>query len=72
MNEYGLMAILASMLSAYFTAIGSVYLKRGSENFSLSIKKFFKNEDLVIGGSLHVLASLIFLIALRFNDVSIL
>ena len=72
MPEHGLMAILATILSAYFTAIGSVYLKRGSKVFSFNVKKFLNNENLVIGSSLHALASIIFFAALRFNEVSIL
>ena len=67
-----LMAIIAVILSAYFIAIGSIYLKKGSRNLSFNLKKVFKNEDLVIGSAMHLLSGLIFLIALRFNDVSIL
>ena len=72
MPEAGLMAIVAVIISAYFIAIGSVYLKRGSEALSFNVKKVLKNRELLIGGALHFLSGVIFLVALRFNDVSIL
>ena len=68
MPEAGLMAIVAVIISAYFIAIGSVYLKRGSEALSFNVKKVLRNQDLVIGSALYFLSGLIFLVALRFND----
>ena len=72
MPDGSLMSILAVILSSYFIAIGSVYLKKGSESLSFNFREILKNEDFLIGSSMHLLSGLIFLVALRFNEVSIL
>ena len=72
MADTSLISIIAVIVSAYFLAIGSVFLKKGSEKLRFNVKEFLKNKNLVIGSSIHLIAGFIFLVALRFNEVSVL
>ncbi|MCF7861857.1 EamA family transporter [Candidatus Woesearchaeota archaeon] len=65
-------AILMAVGSTFIGAFGSLMLKFGSENFTRDLKKFITNYTLFIGIFLYGIASVIFVIALQWADLSVL
>ncbi len=59
-------------LSSFFAAFGALFLKKGSSNFSLSIKGILKNKKLILGLFFYAFSSVIFIGALRLGDLSLL
>ena len=63
-----IMVIIATLVGAF----GPIYLKRGSQEFSFNIFKIIKNKNLVFGILFYVLATILFIPALKGGELSIL
>ena len=64
-------AIVLVIVSTLLAAFGSLFLKKSSKEFNLSIKGIL-NKNLIFGGIIYVLSTLFFIAALRRGEVSIL
>ena len=53
-------------------AVGSLFLKYGSEHFVLNLKKLFTNYKLIFGLFLYGISSIMFIIALRGGELTVL
>ena len=62
-----LLVVFATVIGAY----GSLFFKLSSDKISLNIKKLLKNYQLFIGIFLYGVSSIIFLIALKGADLSV-
>lgn len=62
------LVVIGTVIGAY----GSLYLKYGSADLHFSFKKLITNFKLYIGVILYGLATIFFLVALKFEDLSIL
>jgi uncharacterized membrane protein len=67
-----LIAIIMAVVSTFIGAFGSLMLKKGSVNFTRNIKLFFTNYVLFTGIFFYAIASIIFVIALQWADLSVL
>ena len=65
-------AIITTIIAVLFGSYGSVLFKKGSEKFSLSIDGIFKNPYLIKGALLFFSSSLVFIVALRGGELSVL
>jgi len=63
-----LVVIFASLLGAS----GATLLKTGSSEFSLNISRLIRNRSLAAGIGLYIVASIIFVYALKHGELSIL
>lgn len=50
---------------------GSLYLKKGSEKFTLNIKKWKDNLELVFGVFLYGVSTIFYLFALQYGELSV-
>ena len=55
-----------------FTALGQIFFKYGSQNFSLSVSGILLNYHLLGGFFFYGVGSLLLIIALRYGDLSLL
>ena len=65
-------AILITIFATFMGAFGSLLLKIGSAKFKLNIIELIKNIPLIAGLGLYLLASIIFIFALKFAELSYL
>jgi uncharacterized membrane protein len=61
------LVFIATIIGAY----GSLYIKKASKNFKLTIKNLF-NKKLIMGVGLYVLSTILFIGALRGGEVNVL
>ena len=64
--------IIFMLFSTFFAAIGLIFLKKGAKTFDLNVIKQLKNKNMVIGGVLFVASIFLYILALRFEKLSIL
>ncbi len=64
--------ILIVFVSALIGALGSIYLKKGSETFNRNLFSQIKNFKFLIGVFFYVLSSIVYLGAIRLEKVSVL
>ena len=62
--------ILMVLISSFVGAIGAFFLKKASTY--LNIKTFFKSKNLIIGLILYSVSSIIFIIALKYGELTLL
>jgi uncharacterized membrane protein len=67
-----LWAVALAVSATLVGAFGPILLKKGSKKFSLNPKLLIKNCHIIGGAFLYILASILFIAALRGGDVSIL
>ncbi len=67
-----LWAMVVVFFGTFIGAFGSLFMKFGSEHFSFNIKNLLKNYNLMIGIVLYILASVVFIFALRAGDLTVL
>jgi uncharacterized membrane protein len=65
-------AIALVLLCTFLTATGQIFLKIGSGNLSFSILKLLSNFPLIMGFVLYFLSAIIFVIALKNGELSVL
>ncbi len=67
---------ILSMIIVFFAtmigAVGSLFLKYGSEHFALNLKKLLTNYKVIFGLFLYGIASILFIIALRKGELTVL
>jgi drug/metabolite transporter (DMT)-like permease len=63
--------LLLMIISTLIGAVGALFLKRGAASFSLHPRNWLKQHHLMIGGTLYVLAILVYLVLLRYLPLSI-
>jgi uncharacterized membrane protein len=67
-----LLALGLVVFSTFTGAIGALYLKKGSPDFKISARKFLKNKILVKGALLYLFGALLYIVALRRGELSVL
>jgi drug/metabolite transporter (DMT)-like permease len=67
-----LYAIGLVIVASFMGAFGAIYLKKGSKHFVFNIKKLIANWELILGLSLYVVPTALFIIALRAGELSVL
>ena len=67
-----LWAIALVLVAQLIGAFGPIFLKRSSSHFALSVKGIFLNYNLIAGIFFYVLATLLFIPALRGGELSVL
>lgn len=65
-------SIMVVIIASFIGALGPIYLKKGSQKFSLNPIKLIKNKEIMIGFFLYAVATIIFIPALRWGEVSVL
>ena len=60
------LAIVATLMGA----IGATFLKRGGSSFSINPMKLIKNYNLIAGLAIYVVASIVFISALKMGELS--
>ncbi|MBW2988358.1 multidrug transporter [Candidatus Woesearchaeota archaeon] len=63
-----ILAFIATILGAF----GALFLKRGGTGFTLHPIELIKNYNLIIGLGLYVVASIVFVYALKFGELSMI
>ncbi len=67
-----LLSIIFAILSSVFAAFGQIGLKFGSMKLELKIEKILKNYALVTGLFFYGLSSVVFIIALKGHELTVL
>ena len=67
-----LLIILLAVVCTLMGALGALFLKKGGDNFSLNPLKIIKNYYVLTGLGLYVLASILFVYALKFGELSMI
>src|SRR3989338_8477199 len=65
-------AIIGVIFATFIAAYGSLYLKKGSEHFTLNPLKAIRNFPLIVGVSLYFFSSIVFIISIKFGELSVL
>ena len=65
-------AVLLVISATLIGALGPIYVKKGSTNFVLNLKVLLTNYNLMLGVFMYVVATMMFIPALRGGDLSIL
>ena len=65
-------SIIVVNIANVFAALGSYFLKKSSNNMKLSFSALIKNKHLITGVILYTLATILFVPALKFGELSIL
>ncbi len=65
-------AIIGVIIATLVAAYGSLYLKKGSAEFSLSLFKLLNNRYLLVGIFFYFLSSIIFIISIKYGELSVL
>tara|TARA_Y100000310_G_scaffold57142_1_gene52361 strand:+ start:84 stop:437 length:354 start_codon:yes stop_codon:yes gene_type:complete len=60
------------LLTSLVGSLGPIYLKKASGNFSLNPLKIIKNSNLVIGFIFYALGTILFIVALRGGELTVL
>lgn len=63
--------LILVIISTLIGAFGSILLKKGSKEFNLNPFKQIKNWKIILGLSLYVVSSIIYIVALKFEKLSI-
>jgi drug/metabolite transporter (DMT)-like permease len=66
------LALIITVIATIFGAVGSLLLKIGSNKFKFDIIALITNYTLIIGLSFYVLASILFIFALKYTELSYL
>jgi len=67
-----LLAVLMVLGCSVLAAVGQIFLKMGSSGISGNIFSWLTNAKLIIGIGLYAISTIIFVLALRMGDVSML
>ncbi len=67
-----LLASIIVIIGNFIAAFGSLFLKKGSKEFSLNPFKLIKNYQIISGIMFYAIAAIMFIIALKNNPLSIL
>lgn len=67
-----LWAILLVVIATVFGGFGALFLKKGSEDFSINVLKLIKNYYLILGVFFYALGTILFIPALKGGELSIL
>ncbi len=70
MSEW--ISILIVVMSSWTGALGGIYLKKGAHRFKLNLKSLITNKYLIGGVILYGLGTVIYILALRWGNLSIL
>ncbi len=70
--ETPIWTIIVTLIACFIGAFGPMYLKRASGKLSFNIIELIKNKDLIIGIFLYGIATIIFIPALKFGQLSVL
>lgn len=65
-------AVLITIFATFLGGVASLLLKLGSANFRFNIIGILKNFKLILGFLLYGIASIIFIIALKYAELSLL
>ncbi len=66
------LAILMVLGCSVLAAVGQIFLKMGSAGVSSNLLSWLTNTKLIIGIGLYAISTIIFILALRLGDVSLL
>ncbi|MFH1590740.1 MAG: EamA family transporter [archaeon] len=66
------LAIVLVLVASFIGAFGALLLKTGSDSFSFNPLKLLRNYRLTFGLSLYAVSSIMFIIALKQGDLTIL
>ena len=66
-----LIGIIIIVIASILGAFGSLYLKKGSKKFELSLK-ILKNKEFLLGVLLYGISTIMFIPALKFGPVNLL
>ncbi|RLF37408.1 MAG: multidrug transporter [Thermoplasmata archaeon] len=64
-----IISLILALVNSFLGASGAIFLKKGSGK--IFIKKTVVNSNLIIAGLLYLLSFIFFLIAIKFDDISI-
>ncbi len=67
-----LIALILVVLSTFIGAIGALFLKKGSKEFKFGFRRNFKNKGVIGGALLYLISVLIYVVALKRGELSIL
>ena len=65
-------AIILTLIATTVGSFGPLFLKKGSSNLSINIKKIITNYNLILGISFYIIATLIYIPALKGGELSVL
>lgn len=63
-----LLLFVANLIGSY----GAIQLKKGSIKFSFNLRAFFKNYNILFGVFLYGIATLIYIVALKTGELSVI
>ncbi len=63
--------IIYLILGTIFGGYGSLYLKKGSSKFTLKLKNWKDNLDILLGISLYGVSTIFYLFALQYGELSV-
>jgi len=66
-----LLSITLVNIGNIFGALGSMYIKKGADKFKLSVRSIIRNKEIILGLVLYGIATIIFIPALKFAELSI-
>ncbi len=66
-----LLSITLVNIANILGALGSLYIKKGADKLSLSIHSIIRNKEMILGLVFYGIATIIFIPALKFADLSI-
>ena len=64
-------AFIAAIISAFIGSFGAIYLKKASSDLTFNIS-YLLNRNLIFGVLFYTVSTAIFLVTLKFGDLSIL
>ena len=67
-----LFSILLVFIGTIIGSFGALYLKIGSKDFSINIKKMIRNYKLILGLLFYGLSSVFYVTALKWGELSVL
>lgn len=67
-----LFSIILVTVASFIGSFGAIFLKKGSKHFALSVKGLLKNWELILGLSLYIVPTILFIFALRKAELSVL
>ena len=70
MNQ--LIAMTIVLFATMIGAVGSLFLKYGSEHFAFNLKKILTNYKVIFGLFLYVISSILFIFALQWAELTLL
>lgn len=65
-------AIVLVLINTVIGAFGPIYLKKGADKLSFNIKKLITNYTMIFGFSCYGISLILFIIALKGGEVSVL